>query len=73
MSILCMIPDFYSILDEEFIFLLGTMFHQNSLILTANRILILVLLESKAGFEIGFFFFIPYSHMINSSAASVRV
>lgn len=56
MSILCMIPDFYSILDEEFIFLLGTMFHQNSLILTANRILILVLLESKAGFEIGFFF-----------------
>lgn len=56
MSILCMIPDFYSNLDEEFIFLLGTMFHQNSLILTANRILILVLLESKAGFEIGFFF-----------------
>lgn len=31
------------------------MFHQNSPILSVNTILILVLLESKAGFEIGFF------------------
>lgn len=67
-----MIPDFHSNLDEEFMFLLGKMFHQNSPILSINTILILVLFESKAGFEIGYFFVISYSHMINSSANSVR-
>lgn len=51
--------------------LVNAVFYQNFLaLLSVNIALILVLLENKAN---GLGFLMSYSHMINSSAASVRI